>query len=450
MIFYLNNYRGFDQTFIRTTDVNILLGENSTGKSSFMSIISLLSDPEFLMQGQFKNSYIDLGPFNEILSKGAKSQRINIGMIKTGNDSIFDKSFFFKALLLTFSPKAGYPDLSEVTFVSGSTILLIRYLEESIKYWIWTKKSIVDNVEGIMDLFKVWSTIGQLSEKHVKGGELTFEKTNVVPQFLKRYLFTTILVISDQLGKEGEKQLVDFEPIKFSPESILHRTQCMAPIRSKPQRIYEPELTKYSVDGTHIPSVLRDIYLNCNTKPSYKKMIHTLENFGKASGLFDHISVNLFDKNDELSPFYLNIELYKKELKISNVGYGISQILPILAEVTRRPNDSIFLIQQPEIHLHPKAQAFFGEFILDEYLKRKKNFLIETHSDYLVDRMRMKIRKSKKVGVNENISVLFFENTAKGNIVTRIEINKNGDYSPNQPRTFREFFLNEERAFLGF
>jgi len=450
MIFYLNNYRGFDRTFIKTTDVNILLGENSTGKSSFMSIVSLLSDPEFLIQGQFKNSYIDLGPFNEIISVLAKTKRINIGVIKTGNDSLFDKRFLFKAIYLTFDSKAGYPDLFEVALFAGNTILHIKYFEGSLKYSIIRFDKAENNIDSIKELFESWSGTGQVSEESIKTGEINLAKTHTLPQFLKKYLLTSVFVVMESLGVERNKYLADFDEIKYATDSIIYRTQCMAPIRSKPQRIYEPELAKYSVDGTHIPSVLRDIYLNFETKPAYKKIINTLEDFGRASGLFDRISVNPFDKNDELSPFYLNIELYKRELKISNVGYGISQILPILTEILRRPKDCVFLIQQPEIHLHPKAQAFFGEFIMKEYMSNRKNFIIETHSDYFVDRMRINIRKSRRPGINAKISILFFENTPAGNKVTRIELDKNGDYSPDQPKSFREFFLNEERTFLGF
>src|SRR5881396_1662040 len=72
-----------------------------------------------------------------------------------------------------------------------------------------------------------------------------------------------------------------------------------------------------------------------------------------------------------------------------DVGYGVSQALPILVDTLQRPAaDEVFLLQQPEVHLHPRAQAELGSFFVSQAGK-KRRFVIETHSDYLVDRVRM-------------------------------------------------------------
>ena len=76
-----------------------------------------------------------------------------------------------------------------------------------------------------------------------------------------------------------------------------------------------------------------------------------------------------------------------------DVGYGVSQALPILVDTLQRPAaDEVFLLQQPEVHLHPRAQAELGSFFVSQAGK-KRRFVIETHSDYLVDRVRMEIRR---------------------------------------------------------
>lgn len=98
------------------------------------------------------------------------------------------------------------------------------------------------------------------------------------------------------------------------------------------------------------------------------------------------------------------------------------------------------------MHLHPRAQAALGEFIYDSVKLSAHNFLIETHSDFILDRFRLKILNSK---FKIESQVLFFERTKKGNIVTAIEIEENGQYAENQPKTFRDFFITEELNLLS-
>src|SRR6266436_9344091 len=109
-----------------------------------------------------------------------------------------------------------------------------------------------------------------------------------------------------------------------------------------------------------------------------------------------------------------------KALNLSTVGYGVSQSLPVLTEVFLRPHGSWFAIQQPEVHLHPKAQAALGDVFFEMATVEHKRFLVETHSDFAIDRFRMNYRKadSKK----PNSQILFFERRDKRSVVTPLTI----------------------------
>jgi len=448
MIFYLNNYRGFIDTFINTLELNILVGENSTGKSSFLAIISLLSDPEFIIQGQFKNPYVDLGPFDEIITKSStSSDKINVGVIKEKNKSAFDTEIAYDGILLSFNSKSGFTNLCEIILIMKESAFRIEYQTNQIKYSL---KKIQQGQESIKMNFHEWSINDNFESEIIDGGIIGEKEEGAVFDFFKRYLMSFMLVFDHVVKKNKIHFYKDFQNMRyFGSEGILIDTICMAPIRTIPKRIYEPEVKKYSANGTHIPSVLRNIYMN-KENIKYKKIIDGLESFGESSGLFDKISIDPYREDTELSPFELNIELFMKKLKITNVGYGVSQILPILTEILIQGKKSVFLVQQPEIHLHPKAQASFGEFIYNQYIDSKKNFFIETHSDFIVDRLRLKIRKSRVKNIHKRVNVLFFQNTPDGLKVIPIQIEKNGDYSKIQPKAFREFFLKEELDFLGF
>ena len=85
-------------------------------------------------------------------------------------------------------------------------------------------------------------------------------------------------------------------------------------------------------------------------------------------------------------------------LDIPDVGFGISQVLPILVEGMMAPPSSTIIMEQPEIHLHPKMQAELADLFIDILqlqTKRKssikKYLIIETHSEYIIKRIRRRI-----------------------------------------------------------
>jgi len=106
-----------------------------------------------------------------------------------------------------------------------------------------------------------------------------------------------------------------------------------------------------------------------------------------------------------------------------------------------------YLLQQPEVHLHPRAQAELGSFLAVLAKQQNKRFVIETHSDYLVDRVRMDIRDKKGI-TPEDVALLYFERTNGEATIHRLELDDQGNIL-NAPPGYRSFFLEEERRFLG-
>ena len=100
--------------------------------------------------------------------------------------------------------------------------------------------------------------------------------------------------------------------------------------------------------------------------------------------------------------------------------------------------------------MHPKAQAAFGDFIFKSGIAENKSFIIETHSDFTIDRFRLKVHNHNKTKSRKRLSsqVVFFNRTSSGNELSTVSINDDGSYSDNQPKGFRDFFLKEELELL--
>ena len=112
---YMDNFRGFKDTYLPLKDVNFFVGENSTGKTSVMALLSILSTPRFWETFDFKTDFIDLGYFSEI---SAHSEEFTIGFYTDfENDESNNTIDFYpsldeqipNALFLSFARNATYP-----------------------------------------------------------------------------------------------------------------------------------------------------------------------------------------------------------------------------------------------------------------------------------------------------------------------------------------------------
>ncbi|MEI9863489.1 MAG: AAA family ATPase [Limisphaerales bacterium] len=220
----------------------------------------------------------------------------------------------------------------------------------------------------------------------------------------------------------------------------------LAPVRTKPRRTYDGTKKAFSSEGDHTPYLLKK---HLSSKASANRFRDLITDLGRDSHLFEDIKIRRFGRGDS-SPFEVQVKLGGLALSISNVGYGVSQILPILAEAVTRPHNTVFHIQQPEVHLHPRAQAALGNLFYLLAREEQKSFVIETHSDFLIDRYRDALRSdngdpSKKV----DTSVLFFSRKKARNVAREMCFNLNGEYPNDQPKEFREFFIQEQMRTLG-
>jgi predicted ATPase len=173
--------------------------------------------------------------------------------------------------------------------------------------------------------------------------------------------------------------------------------------------------------------------------------LEALDNFGRACGLFDAIAIRRLGEY-ETDPFQLQVKIAGPAFNLVDVGYGVSQVLPILVDALTREPRGPLLLQQPEVHLHPRAQAELASFLAAVSKHRATQFVVETHSDHFIDRVRMDIRDAKTSSAKD-VSLLYFER-AKGIVnIHRIEIDDDGNVV-DPPRGYRAFFLHEELRLL--
>ena len=228
-------------------------------------------------------------------------------------------------------------------------------------------------------------------------------------------------------------------------------TSSISPIRSQPKRTYDPTREFYDPEGSDVPMWLMKIKA---TQPERWETLKTqLVEFGKRSGLFQNIEIKNFGGSMS-NPFQLKVKVRGPNANFMDVGYGVSQILPMLVYIldpliSRQSmmEMSFFLLQQPEVHLHPRAQAELSSLLATSAGEGGWSFIVETHSDYMIDRARIEIRKGNISP--EDVSLIYLEPKRRVVKVHNISFDKMGNMVGVPPH-YREFFMKETDRLMGF
>lgn len=114
-----------------------------------------------------------------------------------------------------------------------------------------------------------------------------------------------------------------------------------------------------------------------------------------------------------------------RNLDLTTVGVGASQVLPILVMALLASPGTLLIFEQPEIHLHPRVQSLLGDFFLSMG-QLGKQCLIETHSEYLVNRLRFRIAKAEDDAILNLVKIYFAERKGNASHFREVKPNQYG------------------------
>ena len=433
---WMENYRCFRyRQDVRLAPLTLLVGENSTGKTSFLAMVRALWDTvAFNALVEFKEGPYDLGSYDQIAhyrgGRGGRAEAFKAGfsVANSGPDlASGSKTHRYK---FTFEPGGTSP----IT-VKGRKKLEDNWIEWTFHpeehYWLRCR-----TCRGS------WETIVPGSHPLWPPAEPFYFFRDKSPESFRQL---TPLDGSPPFGAEDHKLLVE------TGDEVLpyRRLFASAPVRSKPRRTYDPARPTPEPEGEHIPMYLAEIsFWDTKLWQTIKKQ---LEEFGKGAGLFDAISIRHLGKRNT-EPFQMQIKKSGGKLKgpwrnLIDVGYGVSQVLPVITELLRNEETPMFLLQQPEVHLHPSAQAALGSLFCS-IASWDRQLIVETHSDHLIDRVRMDVRDRKGTLEPEDVSILFFERDGLEVNIHALGIDEIGNVV-GAPGSYRQFFMEETTRSLG-
>ena len=472
--FLIENVRCFSgRQCVPIRPITLLVGENSVGKTTFLGGYRVLSE---ILGNRFRSSGDDysgafnappfsMGGFRDIVkrprTKLAKMGEFRLGWVgeeKKGVNAVLSVEFCFGSEEWTEAEEWA-PFLSRViiTFCSGDKLEVARQKHSD--------NDGSSEISGPGFRFKINLPMTQMRFR--SGRFFTFLMRDVqknrklrgpqVAQVDKFLIFISPKVKMEKAQKKVKgiilpglsmhrRFVVDVE----GGSSMVRTEQvtAIAPIRSKPKRTYTILGSDFDSEGGEIPALMSRL---SRTNPKkWRDLQKRLIAFGKMSGMFSDF--NVVDHGiDAGGDFHLQVKVRGSAPNIMDVGYGVSQAYPLLAQImsaSQRRMSATFLLQQPEVHLHPRAQAALASFFVNSVKKDGHAFLVETHSDFIVDRVCMHVAEGDIDP--DDVALLFFEPQKTGGKVKihRVKLNNSGE-PVSVPQGYRDFFLHETKRALG-
>lgn len=233
--------------------------------------------------------------------------------------------------------------------------------------------------------------------------------------------------------------------LELAFEGQLEALSYLGPARRPPATIYSwpgnvPENVGWAGENT-IQAILAGGNRRYNWRPKAKNrpLEWLVGHWLTRMGLLDSFDVA------EIAPGRSEYEVRVRakprmpEVGLINVGYGISQVLPVITQAFYAPPDSTVLIEQPEIHLHPRAQSELGDLLLDAITARENSrprnvqLIVESHSEHLLRRIQRRVAEEKVRP--EDVALYFCYPGARGSVMDALELDLFGDIR-NWPQDF--------------
>ncbi|HHQ6537689.1 TPA: DUF3696 domain-containing protein [Serratia fonticola] len=280
------------------------------------------------------------------------------------------------------------------------------------------------------------------------------------------------LIKSWQESSDKERKTYDYElkpfllAARYMEGFFTSKFKYLGPLRNEPQAIY-PSLglvdpTDVGLKGQYSAAVLhinkeKDIVFpdplqfsdsmflkDDGFKKNKGKLLSASLQWLHYLGVVDNIET--YDKGK--FGYELNVKTSGDNAwqDLTHVGVGVSQVLPIVLMSLLSEEGDVLIFEQPELHLHPKVQTRLSDFFIAMSLSGRQ-CIVETHSEYMINRLRLRIAQSEDDRIKKSSSVLFVQKDDGQTDFRQIDITKYGSIS-DWPQDFFDQTQNEVETIL--
>ena len=400
----IQNFKGWEDTGpIRMAPITLFFGANSSGKSSIGQFLMMLKqtvespDRKVVFYPGGKNSAVQLGSYKEMVFRRDPKKEISFEYQWSLHDSltikdpISDQSF--KGDTLDFEAEVG---------LSDSNLLEVRRTKYRVLKEDYQSLSVELKKKGDKREYTVSAEGYNLVRKRGRGWLL-----RDVGRF---YGFPDEAVAYYQNAEF-------LQELNLEQELLFKSIYYLGPLRTKADRLYTwtgvtPESVGFAGENT-VAAILaaRDRRISLGYRQRTKPLEEIVSSKLKEMGLIEKFKVNPISEQRQEYEVDVHTKGSMGWVDLPDVGFGISQVLPVLVQCFYAPPGSIIIIEQPEIHLHPSAQSALADVMINA-INSKENgndrniqLVIETHSEHFLRRLQRRIAEG--VIDEEKVSAYF-------------------------------------------
>ena len=410
-----------------------IFGANSSGKSSLLQFLLMLkqtaaaSDRSLVLNLGDSRALVNLGPFRGLVTDHAQGARLGIRLNWTTPAPVVVKDpesadrILFQEDQLAFGASVG---------TNGGDKLVV----ESMRYGL--------------------GAVG-FSMRRKDSGEYLLEPENTSFKFLRKQgrrwplpAPAKFYGFPDEVRAYHENAAFLSE-LELELEKLLGSVYYLGPLRVHPLREYPwagGDPADMGPRGENaIPAILaaRDRGVRISRGRGIKQL--SLEEYVafwlKRLGLIHSFRVEEIKPGTNLYRVHVKHSPRSTEVLITDVGFGVSQILPVLVLCYYVPTGSVILLEQPEIHLHPSVQAELADVFIDAALNRRVQLVIESHSEHLLRRLQRRLAEELGGLSEDDIALYFCSSTESGSAITPLDLDMYGEI-----RNWPQGFFGDELA----
>ncbi|ASF45401.1 DUF3696 domain-containing protein [Methylovulum psychrotolerans] len=436
---YVTNFKAWKELDIRLGRVTGLFGTNSSGKTSILQFLLLLK--------QTKNA-TDSGI---VLDLGSQGQLVNLGTFKDliyGHEESLPlawnikwkldeaSTLFKKRLLLGIESDAiDLETKAAVVFKDKEMKMhLLSYRFDDFYFEIQLKYEGYEFHAYESNLIRA-NTVSGNQDK-----QMYPRKTHLFPS--KTYLYNDGVTVEHNV-----KLSMILSIIESAYEDMMDQIYYLGPLREYPKRDYQwsgsgPMDVGYRGEGT-INAILAATFrgetrtLNDTDEP--KPFQEIIAYWLKQLGLIHTFAIKELAEGSSLYRVIVKRDPESPEAFLTDVGFGVSQILPALVLLYYVPEGSTVLMEQPEIHLHPSVQSGLADVILQVAQHRNIQVIVESHSEHLLRRFQRRVAEAHYPA--EDIKLYFCANNGGKATLADLDIDEFGDI-----RNWPDNFFGDEMA----
>lgn len=435
----VKNFKCFsEEVELGLSKLTLLTGANSTGKSSLMySVLGALQSSRFPLEYSANGRFVNMGNYKEMVFGHDNTLPIEISFSLLENGVPFDIETVWingemndQAALYNFSAHSIDFDFSIIKNSEGHedeyTLSLDYRPKQGDDKNGFLLNLLLDDMRQIADYYKSENQ----SEDFFKEIIESYHKRTTVKNVLLKYN-----------GKSGScpdnpRATFAFSIVsKLVIDAIHHyqdRMNFISSYRLPAERIYlEESLENGKIQASGKGFVNQLLRWRESDRQYYETLIGVMRTMGI-----------LYDIEPERvggGQFRVGVTIHKSGPKalLSDVGFGISQLLPVIVGDIELGKESTLFAAQPEIHLHPNAQANYADYLVGQ-VNKGKNYIIETHSEYILNRLRLAIVKGQLK--EDDIRVYYLSQELDSTKLFPVQFTKSGQIL-GAPKDFFETYM---------